>query len=125
MESESKHRRFFNKAKELSFLSKYHHKIGAVVVKKGKDVGRGVNNPFKTHPQSTNPFKTVHAELDAILSVVDKNDLIGATIYVYRQHKNGQPACSKPCPHCEELIRRSGIRRVCYTANGHYEDFVV
>lgn len=124
MESERK-KKFFNLARKLSFKSTYHHKLGAVVVKKNKPVGLGINNPFKTHPKSTNPFKTVHAELDAIMDVEDKSDLIGATIYVYRQHKNGQPANSKPCCHCEEMIRRSGITKVCYSSDGDYKEFIV
>lgn len=122
MESESKNKRYFELARKLSLKSNYCHKIGAVVVKKGKILGLGVNNPFKTHPKSTNPFKTVHAELDAILDC-DPNELRGATIYVYREHKNGQPACSKPCPHCHELIMRCGIKKVCYTDYGSFKEF--
>lgn len=113
--------RFFDIARKLSLKSQYHHKLGAVVVKKGKVLGLGINNPFKTHPRSTNPFKTIHAELDAILST-DPSDLVGSDIYVYRQHKNGKPANAKPCSHCQELIKRSGIKRVFFTEDGCYKE---
>ncbi len=116
--------KFFEIAKKLSIKAEYHHKIGAVVVKKNKIVGLGFNKPSKTHPQSNHPFKTIHAELDAILDS-DKDDLIGATIYVYREHKNGHPASAKPCPHCQELIKRYKLKKVCYTDDGNYKEYAV
>jgi len=122
MENELKKRRFFDLAKKLSYKSEYHHKLGAVVVKKGKVIGIGFNKPNKTHTKATTPFKTIHAEFDAIIGV-SKEDLIGATIYVYRQHADGSPASSKPCASCENLIRLAGISKVCYTGNRTYEEY--
>lgn len=116
--------KFFEIAKKLSLKSEYHHKIGAVAVKKNRIVGLGFNKPSKTHPQSNHPFKTIHAELDAILDA-EKDDLIGATIYVYREHKNGHLASSKPCPHCQELIQRYKLKKVCYTEDGSYKEYFV
>lgn len=122
MESE---RKFFEIAKKLSKKSTYVHQLGAVITKKNKIVGMGFNNPYKTHPQSNNDFKNIHAELDAILDVENKKDLQGSVLYVYREHKNGQPANSKPCKYCKMLIKKAGIKKVYYTNNGTYEEYDV
>lgn len=124
MESERKHKRFFELAKKLSYKSDYHHKIGAVVVKKNKILSLGFNKPNKTHPASPNFWKTTHAEFDAIWSC-NKEDLKGASIYIFRQHKNGCLASSKPCKDCHNLIVYSGIKKVYYTDEGQFKEFIV
>lgn len=116
--------KFFGIARKLSLKSDYHHKIGAVIVKKNRIVGLGFNKPFKTNPNSNNPFKTIHAELDAILDA-DQDDLRGSTIYVFREYKDGTLACAKPCQHCQELIKRFEIKRVCYTDKGTFKEYKV
>lgn len=123
MESERKNK-FFDLARKLSKKSTYCHQLGAVVAKKNKVVGLGFNNPYKTHPKSNNRFKTIHAELDAILGLA-KEDLVGSTIYVYREHKDGSPANSKPCQYCQMLIKQAGIKKVCYTDAGQYKEYIV
>lgn len=124
MSTNSQAERFFDIARRLSKKSNYCHQLGAVVVKKRKMVGFGYNKPNKTHPRSGNPFKTTHAELDAILGLA-KEDLVGSTIYVYREHKDGSPANSKPCQYCEMLIKQAGIKKVCYTDDGQYKEYIV
>jgi deoxycytidylate deaminase len=124
MELDKKSKKYFDLAKKLSFKSQYHHKIAAVVVKKGRILGVGVNNPYKTHTKSTNPWRTIHAELDAILDS-PKEELKGSSIYVYREHKNGNLASSKPCEHCAALIAKVGIIKVYYTDNNEYKEYVV
>lgn len=114
----------FELAKKLSKKSNYCHQLGAVVAKRNKVLGVGFNNPFKTHPRSNNRFKNIHAELDAILGL-SKEELAGATIYVYRQHRNGSPANSKPCSYCQMLIKQAGIAKVCYTDNNDYKEYYV
>lgn len=116
--------RFFDIARRLSKKSDYCHQLGAVVAKKNKIVGLGFNQPHKTHPRSNNRFKTIHAELDAILGLA-KEDLEGSTIYVYREHKDGSPANSKPCQYCQMLIKQAGIKKVCYTDDGQYKEYIV
>lgn len=116
--------KFFEIAKKLSYKSEYHHQIGAVLIKKNKIVGTGFNKPYKTHPLSNHPFRTIHAELDAILDA-DKEDIEGSTIYVYRQHRNGSLATAKPCEHCQELLKRYNIKKVCYTDSGVYKELTI
>ncbi len=72
--------------------------VGAVIVKDGKIIGEGY------HKKAGMP----HAEVEAINSVKNKDDLKGATIYVNLE----------PCNHygktppCSLAIERSGIKRV-------------
>lgn len=115
--------RFFDMARKLSKKSEYSHQLGAVVAKKNKVLGLGFNKPYKTHPRSNNRFKTTHAELDAILGL-SAEELTGATIYVYRETKDGSPANSKPCQYCQMLIKKAGIKKVCYTDEGKFKEYL-
>ena len=124
MSTNSQTDRLFDIARSMSKKSKYCHQLGAVIAKKNKVMSVGFNNPYKTHPRSNNRFKTIHAELDAILGLA-KEDLVGSTIYVYREHKDGSPANSKPCQYCQMLIKQAGIKKVCYTDDGKYKEYAV
>lgn len=107
--------KFFNKAKALSKQSSVSdYKLGCVIVKRNRIIGMGYNE-HKTDPNSNVKYKTIHAEFKAIKSVVNIKDLKGSTIYVYRETKNGVPACSKPCSCCELLIKMFGIKNVYHT----------
>jgi deoxycytidylate deaminase len=107
--------------KKLTFYSEHHtHQISCVIAKGNKILSAGVNK-IKTHPSSNHPWKMTHAELDAILGC-NREDLVGADLYLFRQNKNGKLACSKPCKYCQELIRLSGIKRVIYTNEGSYKE---
>lgn len=116
--------KFFDLARLMSKKSTYHHQMGAVVVKKSRVLGLGFNKPGKTHPKSKTKFKTIHAELDAILGV-SLEELKGSDIYVYREYSDGSYAMAKPCPHCQELIVELGIRNVYYTCGGEFKQEVV
>ena len=105
---------FFELAKKLSYKSDYPpHKLGAVVVRKNSIVGIGFNKT-KTHPKAKTRFKTIHAEMAAILNC-QQEDLSGCSIYVYRETKDKQLALAKPCECCLELIRQVGIKDIYYT----------
>jgi deoxycytidylate deaminase len=108
--------KFIEMARRLSKKSAYHHKIGAVVVKRRRAIGFGFNKPRKTHPKSTNPFKTVHAELDAIIGLT-REELNGAEIYVVRERASGSYGSAKPCQYCEALLKEVGIKVVYYTTD--------
>lgn len=72
--------------------------VGAVIVKNGKVIGKGYHKKFGGP----------HAEVNAIKSVRNKKDLIGATIYVTLE----------PCRHwgktppCMDLIKKVGIKQI-------------
>lgn len=110
-------------AKKASLKSDHHSfLIGAVVFTKKNIISVGYNHLFKTHPifNKINNLKTLHAEASAILGARHLN-LKGASIAVYREHKDGTLAQAKPCKDCEELLRLYGIEKVYYTNNGTVE----
>jgi len=115
--------KFFDLAKKVSKLSNHKlFKMGSVIVRGSKVISVGTNN-IKTHPRSPHPFKSLHAEMAAIL--LTKQDLKGCELYVFRELKNGKLALSRPCEYCWELIYASGIKEVHYTVNeGHETEFI-
>ncbi len=88
------------------------HKLGAVIVNKNKVVGLGCNST-KTSPRSPHKFNTLHAEVAAVLNA--RQNVAGYDIYVFRETKDGMPACSKPCATCENLLRSQGIKNIYYS----------
>jgi deoxycytidylate deaminase len=99
-----------------------HHKLCALVVNRNRVISVGYNSR-KTHPAARNTkMSMIHAEQDAILRASDV-DLMGADIYVARARRSGLPGLAKPCPVCDEFIRRKGIRRVIYTTNSSDTEF--
>ena len=118
-------RAYFGAAKAVSELSDHRHKIGAAVVLKHRIVSSACNSDCKTHPlqkhynkyrfTGESPHKC-HAELSALVPLIkDGVDLSSASIFVYRQHRNGVLACSRPCKSCMELIKDVGITKIFYT----------
>lgn len=115
----------FNVAKEMSNLSDHpQHHLGCVVVDKHRIISSGYNSS-KTHPiQKTIDDRRfgcdcagkVHAETSALIPLIKQGyDLSNASIYIYREHKNGKLAMSKPCPGCMSLINLVGIKKIFYT----------
>lgn len=112
-----KHNSLLNRALELSKLSTYSKfKHGAIIVKGGHTIAVGVNR-LTNHPDHVEDPKvqsSVHAEI-AALNACRKTDLNGASIYVARIYKSGEPAMSKPCENCQKALRERGIKKVYYT----------
>lgn len=102
-------------------------RIGCIIVKGSKIIGRGVN-VMKSHPKQKylnnkyRGFNTknsfLHAELNAVMT--SQTDLEGAVIYIYREDNNGVMCCCKPCPACEFVLRQVGITTVYYTDYNKY-----
>jgi deoxycytidylate deaminase len=74
-------------------------------------------NRFKNHPtwvsaEHIQDHCHVHAEIDALKKIKNAR---GATIYVARINKGGQPRFSRPCDRCYEAIVDAGIDKVIYT----------
>lgn len=123
-------RAYFSAAKAVSELSDHKHKIGATVVLKHRIVSSACNSDCKTHPlqKRYNRIRFVedtphkcHAELLALLPLIkDGVDLSNASIFTYRQHRNGILACARPCKSCMELIKDCGITKIFYTTEDGY-----
>lgn len=103
-------------ARKLSYKARHRVRIGAVVAKGKSVVGVGFNKMDKTHPLITrrNPLKKLHAEVDAIIGI-DRNQLIGSTIYVYRELLNGKLGMCKPCIDCQFILREAGVKKAYYS----------
>ena len=106
--------RFFELARRMTMYSCHtKHRIGAVLVQKNHVVSVGANRSTQTHPKSTNRWRSIHAELDAILGVPAWR-LRGSTIYVVRVTKSGLLAHSKPCADCAAMLIAAKVHRFCY-----------
>lgn len=105
---------YFQIAKQLSYKSDHRfHQHGACIVKGKSIIGFGWNQ-LKTHSRSPQKFKSIHAEFHATLGL-RPSELRGSEIYVYRGHKNGNLANSKPCACCLSMIKLLGIKKVWFT----------
>lgn len=112
--------KYFNLAKKLSFKSCHRQfKLGCVIIKGNEVLGIGFNKN-KTHPRSMSEYRTLHAEVDAVVNAGEES-LEGATAYVYRQTEGGNMGMSKPCKGCEALLRSYGIKTVYYTSPMGYQ----
>ena len=100
----------FNQCKK----SAYKQRLGAVVVHKGKIVGKGYNKVLGT---GTLRVDGLHAEIEAINNspAMCRQD---ATVYVCRINKKDEIVMSKPCHGCETVLRKLGIKYVWYTQAG-------
>lgn len=115
----------FRAAKAVSELSDHRVKVGCVVVNGHNIISSSSNSGTKCNRMQARLDKQkygcdcpgyVHAELAALYPLIKKGvDLSSASIYVYRQTKDGRLACAKPCSSCEWLIRQCGIKKIFYT----------
>lgn len=93
-------------------------KLAALVFdKQGRVISAGVNHQTKTHPilRRYDLNKTVHAEAAALLFYKHPQHFKGASIFVYRERKDGNFANAKPCHMCQKLIQQFGISKLYYT----------
>jgi deoxycytidylate deaminase len=98
--------------------------VSAVVVQGGRVLAVGYNRRASSGLQEryrVNEYCcTVHAEVDAVLSVRRKIDLTGSKIYVARRHKldkvtNPSVVLSRPCAMCQSILHAYGIKKAYYT----------
>jgi deoxycytidylate deaminase len=113
--------KFFRLAKKESRKNTTHRiKVGAVITKNGRVLSLG-HNLAKTHP-AIGTYQ-IHAEAAAIIAA--RHELMGASIWVYRETADGIPGMAKPCSDCMALIIHSGIERVYYSHSEFpYFDFI-
>jgi len=122
--------KLFNLAKAVAQTSQHSKAhIGAVIVS-GKDILSVGVNGGKSHPlqKQYNKFRfdderashLLHAELDAIIKARPflKGD---ATIYVYRQLRNGEIGMSRPCAGCMKALNDHNISRIFFTSETGFE----
>lgn len=96
--------------------STFHPRIGAVVFKGKRILGRG-HNEIRSSTLSMkhrNWHESLHAEQAALLNL-DWSTLSGCSILVLRYNKHGELGLCKPCPMCSKLIKYVGIKSVYYS----------
>lgn len=99
--------KYMRSAKKEADRSKSEWKMGAVIVKGGKIVGRGHNRfsgkANKVELQLGVVLYSLHAEMSAIMN--SSESLVGASIFVFGyKEKNGNRIYSRPCKHCMKMI---------------------
>lgn len=106
-------------ARQLSKKSDHHtHKVGCVIAKGDRVLGSGFNL-LKTHPKSPHAHKSIHAEFMAALNA--SYDIKGATAYIFREHRDGTWAISRPCKYCWKFLLDCGVKKVVYSFEGNYK----
>ena len=106
---------FFDEAIKQSKKSSYKIKVGSVVVRKNKIVGKGFNIVCSN---GNDRYTGIHAEISAINHTTARLRQ-NATVIVARVSNTGKLGMSKPCESCETILRKLGIKRVWYsTADG-------
>lgn len=116
--------KYLAQAVDLAKMSECNYKHGAVIRKSGKTisvgVNYGVNDPAYLSDEVAAEHAAIHAEV-AAMNAARKVDLNGATIYVARVIKNGEPRMSKPCERCQKALKERGIRKVFYTLDNEMD----
>ena len=85
-------------------------------MKGGRILGRGTNKD-RNDPEfitcAPGDYGT-HAEITALKSC-GTTPIKGGTLYVARVGSAGDPRMSKPCPACQDALRKAGIKKVVFT----------
>lgn len=127
-------KKFFEVTRGVSQFSDFSRtKVGCIVVD-GKRILSSGYNSNKTNPtqQRYNYYRNidvrfpakVHAEVSALNSLIGKKeiDFSRLKVFVYRELKDGTPACARPCPSCLQLIRDLGITKIFYTTKDGFAE---
>lgn len=103
---------FKNLAIQQCLRSAYKYRVGAIVVFKGKVVGKGFN---KVHSTGVPKLDGKHAELEAINNTTARFRK-GCTVYVCRLTKSNELALAKPCEACQVVMKKMGVKYVWYSS---------
>jgi tRNA(Arg) A34 adenosine deaminase TadA len=115
----NKHIKGFAYARLGALRSDFPHKkkqVGAAYVDGSRIII--ASNSLKTAPIAKrygSRYFRLHAEMNCLQGI---SDCSSGTLYVYREHKDGTFAMSRPCDICIPLLKQLGCRRVYYTTEG-------
>ena len=124
-------RSFFESAKAVSILSDHpNFHLGCVIVEGSRIISSGHNSVTRCSLilrslvliQIGGEHRwDCQAETAALLPLIrQRANLTSCAAYLYRSHKDGSLAISRPCSRCMSLMRAVGIRRVFFTVEGGY-----
>lgn len=120
-------KRLLTMAAKFARNHEFNHALSArhcaIVAQGSKILGIGFNRHGWSFKQKGRyPVKkmndnccNVHAEVDALLRVSNRDDINGSTVYVVRTTKNGNLAMSQPCPMCSEILKEHGVKRAFFS----------
>ena len=113
-------RKLVNEAKGYAKYSNHERvRVGAVIYRKDRPLGRGFNYGAKTHPKSPHPYRSTHAEFSALLDYVGTNGVQqvskGLSIYVHRLKLDGSDGLAKPCQWCQKMLDSVGISEIYWS----------
>lgn len=80
------------------------HRHAAMVFRGGNIVATGSNH------------ETIHAEVQA-LKKLWPDHRVGTTVMSIRMTRGGVLGMAKPCPACEDFMRKAGVKKVIYSNN--------
>ncbi|MCC2280832.1 hypothetical protein LKL35_36495 [Streptomyces sp. ET3-23] len=98
--------------KEAAY-SECRFRVGAVLVKGGRVLGRSCNRR-RNCPRTDFRHATFHAE-EALLRTTDIPRR--AVVYVARLGREGVPLLARPCPRCQRQLAARGISLAHYTTD--------
>mgnify|MGYP005657575445 FL=1 len=108
-------RLYYQEAYNQALKSEMNFNHGAVLIYRGKIIGRGYNTYFNTNSNEKN---SLHAEVSAIndgLKRVSHEELKRCELVIIRVNGGGQCVNSKPCDKCTKFINKHCIRRVYHS----------
>lgn len=121
-------------AKSATYTGPSRVKLGCIAVYHGTVLAKGCNTD-KTHTSQAkynylryDPDKTsryypdkCHSEVSVLakLKYLDI-DFSKVILFIAREHKNGSPAMSRPCPSCMAAIKAAKVRTIIYTTEDGY-----
>lgn len=116
-------KKYIENARNLSRKSKCTDwRIGAIIVKHGKVIGKGYNRYSGDVERISVRFNidnmwSLHAEMAAVLNALENgHSTEGAIMYVAGKKYNGRPLYCKPCNNCMKVIKGSGMEAVYFDA---------
>lgn len=124
MKRHKKYIAFCLKKAKQNRIENYRH--AAAIIKGGRiiSVGTNSNKPgCLIDPIYEN--KGVHAELNALCKLSEKQ-IKGSIMYVAGWSKANNMITSKPCPKCQEYIKKFDLKAVYYSMpNGEYGEMLL
>lgn len=106
MSLDGRHARYLVLASLEARRATHRHRLGVIVVKSGRILGRGFNR--------TMHYK--HAE-EMALRQNWKSEYEGATCYVVRLRRDRPLGMARPCPNCWKILKDMGIAKVFYSTS--------
>ena len=111
-------RLFINEAYNQALKSDMNFNHGAVLIHRGKIVGKGFNKYINSNYDCKQKI-SLHAEVSAINDALKKmnvSELKNCELIIIRVNNSGMCVNSKPCCNCQKFINQFSIRRVYYSA---------